>query len=195
MAEVAAINITSVHAQFPQNVVPNIEHDLDPTNWEWEKCLAFPVSTLNDLRFSLKPYKWIRYATGIVMGAHGELCTANAVPVDYESGLSAVTIDLYYHTTDQEKRRMFPIDPKLADMRTVTSSRTSTHRDNFRGDVQGRDGECVLTGVPVYMCDAAHLVPHSKGDTVWDSYTPLSSLTISSVAVYRDIHYTQTSRL
>src|ERR1700730_11089858 len=73
--------------------------------------------------------------------------------------------------------------------RTVTSSWTSTCRDNFRGDVQGRDGNCVLTGVPVYICDAAHL-PHSKYDTAWDSCTTLSSLTISSAAVYRDIHHT-----
>jgi len=73
MAELPAI--ISVHAQFPKNVVPNTEHDLDPTNWEWEKCLAFPVNRLNDLRFSLKPYKWIRYATGIIIGARGELCT------------------------------------------------------------------------------------------------------------------------
>jgi hypothetical protein len=48
---------------YPQNILLNTEHDLDLTNWEWENCLAFPVSRLNDLQFSLKPYKWIRYAT------------------------------------------------------------------------------------------------------------------------------------
>lgn len=36
MADVGAI--ISVHAQFLQNVGPNIEHDLDPTNREWQKC-------------------------------------------------------------------------------------------------------------------------------------------------------------
>ena len=55
----------------------------------------------------------------------------NPVPIDYDSGLSAVFMDLYYHTTDQEKRLMFPIDPKLADTRTVTSSGVSTRRDGF----------------------------------------------------------------
>ncbi len=52
---------------------------------------------------------------------------------------------------------MFLIDPNLqevpvlvlANTRTVTSCPTSTHRDNFRGDVEGRDRNCVLTGSPV----------------------------------------------
>ncbi len=168
MSELTAI--ISVHAQFPKNVEPNTEHNLDPTNWEWKQSLAIPVNRLNDLQFSLKPYKWIRYATGIVIGARGELCTecdlSNPVPIDYNSGLRAVSMDLYYHTTDQEKRHMFPLDPNLADTRTMTSSRTSTARDNFHGDVEGRDGSCVVTGDPGEVCDAAHLLPHSKGDTV-----------------------------
>ncbi len=66
-----------------------------------------PVSRLNNLRFSSKPYKWICYATGIIIGARGHLCTKrdspNPVSIDYDSGLSAVSIDLYYHITDQER--------------------------------------------------------------------------------------------
>jgi hypothetical protein len=35
----------------------------------------FPlVNKLDNLRFSSKPYEWIRYATGIVVGARGDLC-------------------------------------------------------------------------------------------------------------------------
>jgi hypothetical protein len=162
--------LISVHTQLPKNVMPNTEVDLDPTNWEWKEILAFPVSRLSDLRFSLKPYKWIRYATGIVIGVRGELCTErdlpNPVPIDYDSGLSAVSIDLYYHTTDQEKRYIFPIDPKLVGARTVTSSRTSTRRDDFHDEVENRDEVCVVTGGPGFPCDAAHLLPHSKGDKV-----------------------------
>jgi hypothetical protein len=150
--------------------VPNSELFLDPTNWKWEQCLAFLVSEVNNSRFSLKPYKWICYATGIVMGARGELCAErdfpDPIPIDYDSGLSAVSIDLYYHTTEQEKRRMFSIDPKLADTRTVTSSRTSTRRGDFREDVEGLDGRCVVTGHPLDVCEAARLLPHCKGDAV-----------------------------
>jgi len=38
-------------------------------------------------------------AIGIIIGAHGELCTerdlSNPVPIDYDSGLSAASIDLH----------------------------------------------------------------------------------------------------
>src|SRR6266403_4885263 len=92
MAKLPAI--ISVHVQFPKNVILNTELDLDQSNWEWNKSLAFPVSKLKNLRLSLKPYKWIRYATGIVMGARGELCTErelpNPVPIDYDSGLCRI---------------------------------------------------------------------------------------------------------
>jgi hypothetical protein len=168
--------------------------------WEWQKCLVFPVSKLNDLQFSSKPYKWIRYCTGVVVGARGELSTErdspNPVTMDYDSGISGVSIDLdlYYHIADQEKRRMFPIDGKIVGPRTVTSSRTSTRRDEFFEDVVVRDERCVVTGDSEY-CDAAHLLPHSKGDKVYDSCMALSTLTFSSGLVYRDVLHAPTSRL
>lgn len=106
MVKLAAI--ISVHAQFPKIVIPNTDLDLDPTNWEWKGCLSFPVSRLHDLRFSSKPYKWIRYATGIVLGARGELCIErdlpNPNPIDYDAALSATSIDLQYTTIPPTKR-------------------------------------------------------------------------------------------
>ena len=60
------VAIISVHAQFPKNVSPNTKPELAPTNWEWRQCLAFPVDKLNSLGFSSKPYKCIRFATGVV---------------------------------------------------------------------------------------------------------------------------------
>jgi hypothetical protein len=159
----------SVSSQFPKIVMPDTELDLSPTNWEWKECLTFPVSKLNDLGFSSRPYKWIRYATGIVVGAHGELCTEpdllNPVPIDYDAGLSASSIKVYYHTTDHEKRRMFPIDPVLA-IGTPTTSWTTSGRVNFLDDVQERDESCVVTGDNPWCCEPAHLLPLSKGDTV-----------------------------
>ena len=142
----------------------------DQLGVEGNSRLPRQLSRLNDLRFSLKPYKWIRYATGIVIGVRGELCTErdlpNPVPINYDSGLSVVSIDLYYHTTNQEKRLIFPIDPKLADTRTETSSGTSSRREDFRDEVENRDEVCVVTGVPGFLCDAAHILPHSNGDKV-----------------------------
>lgn len=100
----------------------------------------------------------------------GELCVSrdliDPVPIDYDSGFPVKSTDLYYHTTNEEKRRMFPTGPRLADTRTVTSSGASTRRDNFCGDVEDRDERCVVTGDPPEVCQAAHLLPHNLGDTV-----------------------------
>ena len=107
----------SVHTRLPKNIIPYTEVDLDPTNWEWKEILAFPFSRLDDLRFSLKPYKWIRYATGIVIGVRGELCAErdlpNPAPIDYDSDLSAILID---HTTIPPTKRSaisFQLIPSL----------------------------------------------------------------------------------
>jgi hypothetical protein len=46
----------------------------------------------------------------------------------------------------------------------MTSSERSSR---FRSDVMARDGSaCVFTAVEATLCDAAHLLPKSKGDEV-----------------------------
>ena len=73
------------------------------------------------------------------------------------SGLPAISISLYYHTTNEEKHHMFPVDPNLASERAVTSSQTSTCQDNFHVDVEEQGGmTCVVTGTAYDTCDAAH---------------------------------------
>ncbi|KAI0246989.1 hypothetical protein BJV78DRAFT_1249580 [Lactifluus subvellereus] len=174
MADPSPIQVIRVHAQFPKVLIPHTELDLSLDNWVWAHCLTFPIDKLNDLLFSSKPYKWIRYATGSVVGARGELSTECALPIaiDYDSPLSSVSIDLYYHTTNEEKLCIFPLDPSLANTRIVTSSQTSTRRDNFRADVEERDGRrCVVTSAPHNQCDAAHLLPHSKGDMYIETFS------------------------
>ena len=158
-----------VYAQFPKKLTPNTDLDLESTNWMWVPCLAFPINELNLLGFSSKPYKWIRYATGVVVGAHGHLCTQRDLPatrVAYDSALSVTSMDLYYHTTPGEKRCMFPIDPSINNPKVATSTGTSTCRTTFRQDVELRDLSCVVSGLAADVCDAAHILPHGKGDQV-----------------------------
>ena len=47
--------------------------DLDAKSWYWVLCLTLPlrVETLDVLQLLLRPYKWTRYAIGIVVGAEG----------------------------------------------------------------------------------------------------------------------------
>ncbi len=158
-----------VYASFPRGVALGAELKLDADNWYWVHCLNLPFETLNALQFSHKPYKWIRYAIGTVVGAEGDLSSSSDSLniVDYTAGLPAESCALYYHTNDDEKQRIFPVDPKRMARTAVSSSVVTPRRDNFRTDTANRDGnQCVLTGSDSLICDAVHLLAHSKGDEV-----------------------------
>ena len=121
------------------------------TSWNWVHCLAFQPETLIRLKFSLKPYKWIRYATAVVVGAQGHLSFGrddhNNI-MEYDDDLRLESTVLYYHTSEDEKQRMFPADPD-AGHTNLTSSDATSQRDNFYSDIVARDGVCVLTGLDI----------------------------------------------
>jgi hypothetical protein len=49
----------------------------------------------------------------------------------------------------------------------ITTTEGTERRWDFRQDVIQRDGPaCVITQMEEEDCDAAHLIPHSKGDEV-----------------------------
>ncbi|KAH9026840.1 hypothetical protein EDB85DRAFT_1978191 [Lactarius pseudohatsudake] len=163
-----------VYALLPLKVVHDADLDLCPSNWEWVHYLTLPLDTLAALHFSHRPFKWIRYAIGVVTGAHGDLSTSPDSPydgVDYNANLPTSSVNLYYHTNDQEKQRMFPIDPHI--LRTQdTTSVSSSRRGTFREDVAARDGQrCVWTSLGMIYCDAVHLIPHSKSDEYISNFT------------------------
>jgi hypothetical protein len=48
----------------------------------------------------------------------------------------------------------------------VTSTAKTPHATDFRKRIVNRDRSCIVTGETADVCDAAHLIPHSKGDAV-----------------------------
>ncbi|TEB32773.1 hypothetical protein FA13DRAFT_1708778 [Coprinellus micaceus] len=125
-----------VYASFPRAAVHSTDLDVDPSNWHWVHCLSFPLETLTTLQFSQKPYKWIRYAVGVVVGAEGDPSFSSDSPqsvVDYEAGLPTELTGLYYHTSNEEKRRMFPADPAMGHT-NMTPSVATPRRVHFRED-------------------------------------------------------------
>ena len=98
-----------VYALLPHAVSLVGGLDVDPSNWHWVHCLTLPVETVNALQFSQRPYKWIRYATGAIVGAEGHLSSRpdSLNVVDYNAVLPAESTALYYHTSEEERRRMF----------------------------------------------------------------------------------------
>ncbi|TFK23859.1 hypothetical protein FA15DRAFT_670067 [Coprinopsis marcescibilis] len=162
-----------VYASFPRAVALGADLDVSPSNWHWIHCLTLPLETLTALQFSQRPYKWIRYSIGIVVGAEGDLSSSQDIfdVVDYNASLPTESTILYYHTSIEERQRMFPADPN-SERTNITSSVATTRRAHFRGDVERRDGgTCVLTNAIPRYCDAVHLLAHSKGDAYITTYT------------------------
>jgi len=188
-----------VYASFPHAVALDPHLDVAPSNWHWVHCLTIPVETLKTLNFSQRPYKWIRYAIGVVVGAEGHLSFSHnsADVVEYNDDLPVDSVILFYHTSDEEKRRMFPVDPNIG-RTTITSNVPTSRMDQFREVVVQRDGnKCVLARVRGKLCDAIHLLAHSKGDGVHYSSTLmsiLSSLTITMAVVHCDLNPAPQSR-
>ena len=58
------------------------------------------------------------------------------------------------------------VDVDVLDNRTSDASGLSEQRADFRKGVINRDGTCVMTGEHAFNCDACHIIPHSKGDSV-----------------------------
>ncbi|KAF5371991.1 hypothetical protein D9615_008140 [Tricholomella constricta] len=180
-----------VYASFPRAVAPGAKLNLKPTNWCWVHCLSLPLDTLNALQFSPRPYKWIRYAIGVVVGAEGDLSSSPDLPdiVDYNAGLLSESTILYYHTSNKERRKMFPVDPDLERTESFTSSIPTTRLAHFIDDVKERDGStCVMTGLDEILCDAAHLLAQTKGDTYIATYTQRRSRSTTGDDIVQDIN-------
>ncbi|KAF8555632.1 hypothetical protein OG21DRAFT_1410629 [Imleria badia] len=158
-----------VFAMFPLDLTNS-----EPSSWNWVHCLTLPLATFNTLQFIRKPYKWIRYATGVVVGAQGDLSISRDSPhnvMDYNQDLQSESADLYYHTSDAEKQKMLPADPDMGRTTVTANSDATSRRVQFRSDVVERDSVCVLTGFKERYCDAAHLMPHSKAIRYANTYT------------------------
>jgi len=148
----------------------NIPESRDP-------FISIPNSDVR--RLSKRPFKWLRFVMFCICGARGDLsATPDGPPVDYDSTSFS---DVYYYNPSGKfsycmrdhcsPRSLFAppgscIFVDYAGLNDQTTSTSQTpRRYNFREDVEERDGEvCIITQQG--GCDAAHLVPNSKGDEV-----------------------------
>lgn len=166
----------TVYASLPRIVTHGADIDLHPSNWEWVPCLTLPVMKLNSLHLSQRPYKWIRYAIGVVIGAQGDLSTGPGVPetepnnvqlVDYNAALPTKSIDLYYHTSNGEKQIMFPIDPYILHTQ-LTFSAAPRKRETFREGVRARNEKCCIwTGLDARFSNVVQLIPHKTNQVCY----------------------------
>ena len=151
---------------LPNALTPDGKVDLDLCNWSWVHVLVLPVDKLASLSFIVKPYKWIRFVAGAILGAHGRLSWSpdSADPsVDYDAPLPTESQTVYYHCEESERDFVFPVDPHMIE----DDPDVFTCDPQFRFEVENRDGgKCVVTGDSPLVCSAAYIVPHDRGNAV-----------------------------
>ena len=151
---------------LPNALTPDGKVDLDLCNWSWVHVLVLPVDKLASLSFIVKPYKWMRFVAGAILGAHGRLSWSpdSADPsVDYDAPLPTESQTVYYHCEESERDFVFPVDPHMNDYMSDSTASSA----QFAFSVKERDGgKCVITGVPEMYCSAARIVPYHKGNAV-----------------------------
>ncbi|KAI0293806.1 hypothetical protein BC826DRAFT_370276 [Russula brevipes] len=132
-------------------------------NIEDRQVLALSIPFSDIERLSVRPVKWLRFVTFAICGARGHLsATPNGPPVDYDSiSLAGPIAEAYYYTPEGD----YHIIDYNALTDRITSSEQTMRSSRFRRAVETRDGPvCIFTGARGSRCDAAHLLPKSKGD-------------------------------
>ncbi|KAF8433703.1 hypothetical protein L210DRAFT_3411547 [Boletus edulis BED1] len=126
---------------------------------EWIHALSIPRRDIE--RLTIRPLKWLRFATFTVCGAKGHLSTTKGgQTVDYQNVSFDNLADRYYFTPDNNVYHL--VDYQAFNDKCTTTAATP-RSSNFRENVCARDGECVITGTECDDCDAAHIIPRSKG--------------------------------
>jgi len=149
-----------------------------PIDGEYQPALSIPVETCQ--RFSVHPYKWLRYVGITIYGTKGHISRSAAGPVVQYSEVD-IQAGVYYYIPDSQGKSYkdpsmlnahsmsdpFLLDPDLMDDRTSDSSASiSTRRADFAQRVTDRDRTCLMTGATSNF-QACHIVPHAKGTGVF----------------------------
>ena len=134
-------------------------------------------------RLSLTPHRWIIFVMFTICGVHGMLTATPGGPAVELDTMFPDLLERYYFVPqcpNSNKRLLFvTLHPShiftgtflaFIDHRALNDSVTSTVKTSrsrqFRQQVVNRDGVCVVTGNIPQICDAAHIIPRSKGDKV-----------------------------
>ncbi|KAG8221107.1 hypothetical protein J3R82DRAFT_2630 [Butyriboletus roseoflavus] len=128
------------------------------TTEHWNRALSIPREDIK--RFTLYPLKWVRFATFTVCSAKGDLsATPGGEIVEYDN-VSFENLEHEYYYTPNDT---YHLTDYQAFNDGITSTAATPRRTNFREDIRRRDNSCVITGRSHEFCDAAHIIPNSKG--------------------------------
>ncbi|KAH9959992.1 hypothetical protein BC827DRAFT_428419 [Russula dissimulans] len=118
-----------------------------------------------DLRLmSLKPHRWMTYVMIAICGAEGDLTERlEGPPVELDTTFSNVLQRYYFVPRCPDDRSPAFVDHMALNDR-VASTMNSPRSQLFRREVVLRDDACIVTRKEHRHCDAAHIIPRSKGN-------------------------------
>jgi hypothetical protein len=143
-----------------------------------EAVLALSIPTKKCETLARHPLRWLRFLGYAVYGQEGEISlSCGGKPVlDYRAKLEPRA----YHFVSPRwcprpwlaARKLTWLDlpadpPRLVDPDGIARKSpwpTSPRDGKFRAEVSRRYGVCMMSGAPPASCQAAHLIPHAKGD-------------------------------
>ena len=137
---------------------------------KWIAVLEIPTNELP--RFSLRPFKWLRFLAFCVTGVQGRIalsCDVASPTVDYNTPVVTEKVKVYYHLPPGTHAQVFPIDPDLA--KSSVHTERSQREGRFRDQLIIRDKSCAMSGdEDTEGLDGAHCISFSKGSEVSSSF-------------------------
>ena len=86
-------------------------------------------------------------------------------------GLLTESVDLHFYISDDEKRRMFPVDPDIGRAHVTSTVHRAPGGQFYDGVAKQDERKCLITKIMELLCDAVHLLAHSKSDEVCYPYS------------------------
>ncbi len=146
-------SVVLVHVQLP-TIRPGMPGYSDLSTWVWVPCLEFSVDRVNELKFSSKPLKWIRYCIGAVTGTQGDLSQRQDVldVVNYDQLLSSESVTVFCATIGTTSAcHVWPPRPKsrvVPHWATILSGQVILSLFIILSSPFGRSPTCELIRVP-----------------------------------------------
>lgn len=157
------------------------------------RLLAVPIAFM--LRGGQSTYRYIFEQTQATYDGQGILCDSDKQAIDLDRAVKPGTV-IYVPVGDSaivpKRGPRFKYKYKApsgeAGSSTMSNSgRSSPGQSQFMLRVAARDGVCIISGVPVGLCIAAHILPASRPEyyaevlgTVYDQFQPSCGLLLRS---------------
>ncbi|PVF97561.1 hypothetical protein CPB86DRAFT_855257 [Serendipita vermifera] len=129
---------------------------------QWTTVLSIPREEF--VKYTTRPLKWLRYLGSTIYGREG---TLKGGPYDGEiedytiEDVDTLLSGYFYYSTGY---------PQLVDMNMIDKCKSPGPMSplatcsSFDEEITARDGACVVTGLDDELCEAAHIIPHRRGD-------------------------------